>query len=93
MRTKERMKPGIKPNMIRGVLRRTKEKNETGGKQPDGDAYPFLRPAMVAVVTMMSHRPAVAVVAPRGVSLVLRDIRSLFQTETPTRLLGWFRLR
>ena len=49
------MKQTMKPNMIRGVLRRTKEKkNETGGKQPDGDACPFLRPAMVAVVTMMS---------------------------------------
>jgi len=67
------MKQTMKPNIIRGVLRRAKEKNETGGKQPDGDAYPFLRPAMVAVVTMMSHRPAVAMVAPRSMSRVVRD--------------------
>ena len=26
------MKPGMKPNIIRGVLRRAKEKNETGGE-------------------------------------------------------------
>jgi len=85
------MKPIMKPKQRDEAGEKHGERKRNDEKQQTQNPYLFLRYETAAVVTGVSHRPAAAMATPRSMSRVVRDIRSPSQTETPTRLLRWFR--